>query len=168
MKAEDCTTNTFQQDFEDPAEHRRWRRKYGDRSPGRHKICHAAARTGEYGLRLLGQVTIGCWGVRGATLRRSNATKLRLAIRAIDKPCPMPTVELLAELPNGDRCQWRWANPPAGPLGTEWKTIDVPFGELEAVGTEPVPVEMLSSGLGQLRLLATEETNVYVDDVEAL
>ena len=157
----------FKQDFEDPAEHLRWRRKYADRSPGRHQICAEAARTGEYGLKLRGQATFACWGLRGATLQRSGATMIRLWVRAAEKPCPLPAIELLAELPDSRRFEWRWAKPPQEPLALEWQAIDVPLAELEQTGTEPAPVEMLSSALGQLRLVTTEETNVYLDDVEA-
>jgi len=88
-------------------------------------------------------------------------------MRAVDKPCHVPTIELLAELPDSRRCQWRWANPPHEPLGLQWQAIDAPLAEFEYVGTGPAPVEMLSSALGQLRLVTTPDTNIFVDDVEA-
>ena len=167
LKVEGHPAAAFQQDFEDRAEHRRWRRKYADRSPGRHRITPQAARTGEYGLKLQGQATFACWGLRGATLQRSGATKIRLWMRAAEKPCPIPAIELLAELPDSRRCQWRWSKPPKELLGLQWQAIDVPFAEFEHLGSGPAPVEMLSSALGQLRLLTAPETNLDIDDVEA-
>jgi len=167
LKVEGHPVATFQQDFEDRAEYRRWRRKYADRSPGRHQICGQAARTGEYGLKLRGQATFACWGLRGATLRRSGATKIRLWMRAADKPCQMPAIELLAELPDSRRCLWRWTSPPDEPLGPQWQAIDVPLADFEYIGTGPAPVKMLSSALGQLRLATTPDTHIHVDDVEA-
>jgi len=168
LKAEGHPVAVFKQDFEDGAEHRRWRRKYADRSPGRHRICPEAARTGEYGLELRGQGTFVCHGLRAATLRRSRATKIRFWMRAAGEACAVPTIELLAELPDSRRYQWRWIQTPREPLGLEWQAIDVAFTELEFVGPEPAPVEMLSSALGQLRLVTESEAHVYVDDVEAM
>ena len=167
VKLEGNPVVKFTQNFEDRAEHRRWRRKYADRSPGRHQICTQAARTGDYGLKLQGEATFGCWGLRGATLRRSGAKNLRLWMRATDRPCHIPAIELLAELPDSRRCQWRWTRLPQEPLGLEWQAVDVPLSEFRYVGTGPAPVEMLSSALGQLRLVTTPETNVYIDDMEA-
>jgi len=168
LKIEGHPVAAFKQDFEDRAEHRRWRRKYADRSPGRHQITGQAARTGDYGLKLQGQATFACWGLRGATLKRSGATKIRLWMRAASKPCQVPTIELLAELPDSRRLQWRWSNPPKEPLGLDWQAVDIPLAELEYVGTDPAPVEILSQALGQLRLLTAPDTNVYIDDVEAM
>ncbi len=159
---------TFKQDFENLAEHRRWRRKYADRSPGRHQICAEAARSGQYGLKLRGQATFGCWGLRGATLRRSEAKQIRLWIRAVEEPCDLPAIELLAELPDSRRCLWSWTAPSKEPLGQEWQAIVIPLDEFKYVGTGPAPVEMLSAALGQLRILTTAETNVYIDDIEAM
>ena len=168
IKVEGHPVTKFKQDFEDPTEHRRWRRKYAQRSPGRHQICPEASRTGNYGLKLQGQATFACWGLRGATLRRSGATKIRLWIRAAEKPCHLPVIQLLAELPDSRRCQWRWTAPPEEPLGLEWQAIEIPLDEFEYVGAGPAPVEILSAALGHLRISTALETNVYIDDIEAM
>ena len=80
----------------------------------------------------------------------------------------MPVIELLAELPDSRRCQWRWSGTPKQPLGLDWQAVEIPFSEFEYVGTGPAPVEMLSPALGQLRILTDEHTNVYIDDLEAI
>ncbi|NQT13282.1 MAG: dienelactone hydrolase family protein [Planctomycetes bacterium] len=168
LRTEGHPAAVFEQDFEDRTEQLRWRRKYADRSPGRHRICPEAARGGEYGLELRGQATFACHGLRAATLRRSGVTKIRLWMRAAEKPCPMPAIELLAELPDSRRYQWRWANPAGEPLGPEWQAMDVALSDFELIGPEPAPDEMLSSALGQLRFVTEPETHVYVDDVEGM
>ena len=88
-------------------------------------------------------------------------------MRATDRPCQIPAIELLAELPDSRRCLWRWAHPPQEPLGLKWQAVDVQLSEFRYAGTGPASVEMLSSALGQLRLVTTPETNVYIDDMEA-
>ena len=40
--------------------------------------------------------------------------------------------------------------------------------EFEYVGVGSAPVEMLSDALGQLRISTTVETNLYLDDIEAM
>ena len=167
MKVQGHPVAVFKQDFEDRTEHRRWRRKYADRSPGRHRVCAEAARTGEYGLHVRGQATFACWGVRAATLRRSSVSTIRLWMRAAEKESPIPAIELLAELPDSRRCEWRWSDPPPAPLSERWQPIDVPLAELKFTGSSAPSIGMLSSALGQLRLVTTSETNVYIDDITA-
>ena len=58
------------------------------------------------------------------------------------------------------------SNPPQEPLRLDWQAVDAPFSEFEYVGTGPAPADMLSSALGQLRLVTAPETNPYIDDVE--
>ena len=157
----------FVQGFEDPNERRRWGRKYADRNPGRHRICAEAARSGEFGLELKGESTFVCSGLRGASLKRSGAKGLRLWMRAADAECPMPTIDLQAELPNGQRIQWVWTTAPEAPLTTEWRAVEIPFDDLEYAGAEAPPIELLAEALGQLRLITCAETHLYLDDVES-
>ena len=170
FEAEGYAIVQFHQDFEDRAEHRRWRRRYMDvRQKGAHGIRTTAAHTGKYGLELgPGKRRFCCWGLRAAALERGGVTKLRLHVRAAKESCPLPGVELVAELPNSLRCAWRWASPPTDPIGTDWQTIEIPFSELQFTGKGRPPMPMLSPALGQLRFVPTEETHVYIDDVEAL
>jgi len=167
FRAEGCPVSRFVQDFENRSEHRRWRRKYADRRPGRHGIRSEAARTGKLGLELRGESTFACWGLRAASLRRSGATKICLWIRAVEKPCPLPVIDVQAELPNSTRCQWRWGSAPKEPVGTQWRPIEIPLSELKYTGKGHPPVPMLSPALGQLRLTTSPDTHVYVDDVSA-
>jgi len=139
------------------------------RQKGAHGIRTAAARTGKYGLRLgPGKRRFCCWGLRAAALERAGVTKIRLHVRAAKEPCLLPGVELVAELPNSVRCAWRWASPPTEPIGTDWRALDIPLSELQFTGKGKPVVPMLSPALGQLRLVPTEETHVYVDDIEAM
>lgn len=167
--AEGYPTATFRQDFETPSEHRRWRRRYMDvRRKGSHRIRAEAARGGKYGLEIVpGDRRFGCWGLRGAALKRSGAKALELWVRAAQAPCPLPGIEFVAELPNSTRCAWRWASPPKDPIGPEWQKVHIPFSELTFTGRGDPAVPMLSSALGQLRFVPTQDTHVYIDDVAA-
>jgi len=168
FKAEGYPVARFRQDFEDRVEHRRWRMKYADRRPGRHRVRPEAARTGKYGLLIQpGKSTVCCFGLRAATLKRSGAKAIRFWARAVDKPCPLPVVDVQAEIADSRRTQWRWAKAPKTLVGTQWQAIDVPLAELEFVGKGEPPVPMLSPCLGQLRFTTTPETHLYLDDVVA-
>lgn len=159
--------NTFSEGFEDRVEWFRWRRSYANRQPGRMAITPEAARSGQFGLRLSGETTVACWGVRAATLRRSKATAIRLWIRAVDKPCEMPAVELQAELPDGERLRWRCTGRPGEPLPTDWRMVELRLEDFEYLGSGEPPVALLSPALGQLRFLTTESTDVHIDDIDA-
>ena len=158
---------TFREDFEDVSGHRRWRKKYADRRPGRYRIRTEAAHAGKYGVEIEpGGFSLACWGLRAAALERAKVTRIRFWVRAVDKPCPLPIVGVQAEIADGRRYRWQWKNAPKEPIGTQWQAVEVPLADLEPVGKPPLP--MLSPKLGQLRFATTKQTHVYIDDVEAL
>ncbi|MCK5806672.1 MAG: hypothetical protein KAI66_27835, partial [Lentisphaeria bacterium] len=155
----------FLEDFETPSEHRRWRMRYAERRPGRHRIKAKAFRSGKYGLEIVpGESTMACWGVRGATLAHSDAPKLVFWMRAVGEACPPPIVDLQAESPSGVRFVWQWKNPSDQLVSKEWCRVEAPLSQFlpKSKGVAP---DMLSAQLGQLRFTTTTTTHVYIDDV---
>ncbi|NOX54701.1 MAG: prolyl oligopeptidase family serine peptidase [Planctomycetes bacterium] len=164
---DDGSPPVFCQDFEQPGQHRRWRMKYADRRPGRHRVSSQAAHSGKHSLEIVpGQSAMICFGIRAATLRRGRATRLTLWVKAAKKPCPLPTVQLVAEQPDGDRLQWEWRPQRIPEAGTQWTQVAMPLSEFRFVGGKP-PIPLLSPSLGLLQLTTKPDVHVFVDDVEA-
>jgi len=166
FKPDEASTARFAQGFEDASEDRRWHKPHLERRAGRFRLCAEAAHSGRRGLELSDEATFACWGVRAATLKRTGAKELALWLRAAEKPCPRPAIDLLAEGPDGQRYTWRW---PAGtaPLSTTWQEVVLPLSELRYTGKGEPPVPLWSSSLGLLRLTMAPGDRVYLDDVTA-
>ena len=151
-------------DFEDPSTWRRVRRQYLERRSGRLREAKDAAHRGEYGLALTGPSAATCFGIRAATIRRTGAKALTLAVRAAAGTAPCPNIELVAEEPDGHRHTWGWDTLPET-VEEAWQTLTLPLSEAICRGKHEPPFPLLSEHLGLLLLEPAKDSQVYVDDI---
>jgi len=125
----------------------------------------AAAREGGVGLRITGRYIIGTWGIRAADIREAGATGVRLWVRSAgEEPVDSFHVGLTVEVDGGARHFFHAQSVEGLEIGPEWRMLELPWDDFRCEGA---PVELLSDGLGELRLSVSEEaTTVHVDGVE--
>lgn len=151
-------------DFEDPAAWRQCRREYNERRAGRIAFTREAAREGRYGLSLTGPAAATLYGVRAATLRRTGATRLELALRAPTGSAPCPQLELLAEAADGTHSRWGWDTLPETITDT-WQTLSLPLAEAQYRGKGEPPFGLLTEHLGQLLITPADATPLAIDEI---
>ena len=129
----------------------------------------AAREEGGIGHRITGNYTIATWGVRAADIEVAGATGVRLWVRSAgEEPVDSFHVGLVVEMPIGNRHVFSAQSVEGLEIGPEWQMLELPWSDFEAADAgADAPVELLSDGLGELRLhVSGEGSAVAVDDME--
>jgi len=125
----------------------------------------AASRTeGGVGHRITGNYAIAAWGMRAADITASGARGIRLWARSAgEEPVDSLHVGLVVEMELGNRFVFNAQSVEGLAIGPEWRLLELPWSDFQCEGA---PVELLSDGLGELRLhVSGEGETVYVDEV---
>lgn len=125
-----------------------------------------AARGDGVGRRITGQYSVAVWGLRAADIKAAGATGIRLWVRSA-KPEPVETLHigLTVEVAPGTRYIFNAQSVEGLAIGPQWQCLELPW---EAFWCADAPVELLSDGLGELRVTISSRdgATVYFDDVE--
>ena len=137
----------------------RWKRPYARSFAGTHNIGSAWAYTGSKGLRLAGEYTIRCDGLRGEAMKMHSGG-LKMWVKNMGGT--RFDVQLMSEEPNNRRWYWQAA---VTNTGSGWNEVTVPWRSFAAVGSEAPPMDMISTGLAQLRIISPVNSDIYIDDI---
>ncbi len=139
------------------------RRRGDDYGYGREES--ASRKEGGVGLRITGKYAIATWGLRAADIEAAGAEGVRLWARAAGEgPVDSFRVGLTVEVDGGERYFFYARSVDEMQIGTDWQMLELPWDDFVCEGA---PLDLLSDGLGELRLVVDEEgQTVHVDGVE--
>jgi dienelactone hydrolase len=141
----------------------RWKRPYAKSFDGRYSFSSTAAHTGSMGLKLTDDQTVRCDGLRGEAMK-IYADGLKMWVKNVGQTDF--AVQLMSEEPSNQRWYWR-AN--IANTGDTWTEIRIPWSSFAVDGTTAQPpMDMISTGLAQLRILTPPDSEVYIDDISVI
>lgn len=159
FKPEERRNEYFNEGFEELVD--RWKKPFEEsvKGKGRFSIDGVAAHNGSKGMRLTGEQTVRCYGLRGLAIKRYSKG-ITMWVRN-----PGQTefdIQLMAEEPNNVRHYWvaHQAN-----TGKKWVRVFVPWSQFIYQNNGEKPIELLSAGLGQLGFSTPVDANIYIDDI---
>jgi hypothetical protein len=123
-----------------------------------------AARGEGVGLRITGRYAVATWGLRAADIEAAGAEGVRLWVRSAgEEPVESFRVGLTVEVDGGKRYFFNAQSVEGLAIGPQWRLLELPWSDFVCEGA---PVDLLSDGLGELRLAVDEEgETVHIDGV---
>ena len=139
----------------------RWRWAAGTRRSGEN---FGYGREPGGGLRITGNYVIGAWGLRAADIEAAGAAGVRLQVRsASETPVDSLRVGLTVEVENGERYFFNAQSAEGLQIGPAWQLLQLAWSDFRC---EDAAVDLMSDGLGELRLTVSGEgATVHVDEV---
>ncbi|OHE73436.1 MAG: hypothetical protein A2007_04245 [Verrucomicrobia bacterium GWC2_42_7] len=158
--AKERRNEAFAEDFEGLLT--RWQKPYAEKYSGKHEFNATAAFSGSKGLRLIGEQTFRCDGLRGEAF---NKFAKGFSMWVKNPGGTNFDVKLMAEEPNGIRHYWvaHQINPKP-----EWTKLFIPWKTFIYEGNGTPSVKMLSSRLGQLRFVTPLNSDIYIDNISTI